>query len=220
MNKQTKPNQMPKETWETVKRGLDIKINTKQIERDAKAAQRVAARKEETQIRLPMIIEQNIDYQGTKDIAKKHNGALIKLERLVQLLNDPDFVKSIEDTKSYKRDRYTFFWIDTVGTNLNGYYRMNPQGKTLDEMFTFISRLFDSEVKKVPSNEILYFKKTDLPLAVEVFSKVSFLHARLEVSGDGFWPYSTAPLVVVEQASAKPVTVWQRIGKPFQYLKK
>jgi hypothetical protein len=197
---------MPKETWEAVKRGLGIVINTEQIERDAKAAQRVAARKEETQIRLPMIIEQEADYKKSKNIAKMHNGALIKLERLVQLLNDPDFVKSIEGTESYKTDGYTWFWTDTVGINLDGLYRMNPQGKTLDEMFTFISDSFDRNVEKIPFNERARFWKGNRPLSVYVGGSNVF-DMRLYVYGYNYeFNNLDVPVVVVEQGQAESAT--------------
>ncbi len=209
-NKQTNPNLPSRESWEAVKRDLGIVINPDEVERDAKAAQRVTARKEETQIRLPMIIEQEADYEESNNIAKKHNGALIKLERLPQLLNDPDFVESIESTESYKRDGYIRFWIDTVGTNLDGHYRMNPQGKTLDEMFTFISDSFDINVEKIPHNERAHFRKRNQPLSVNV-RRSDFEYWRLIV-GD-LSPSFVAPVVVVEQASVQPVAIRQRIIK-------
>ena len=202
-NKQINPNQMSKETWEAVKRGLGIVINQDEVERDAKAAQRVAARKEETQIRLPMIIEQEADYEESKNIAKKHNGALIKLERLVQLLNDPDFVKSIEGTESYKTDGEIWFWIGIVGTNLDGFYRMNPQGKTLDEIFTFISDIFDEKVEKIPHNERARFWKGNWPLSVNV--RRSDIDVRRLIVGD-LSPSFVAPVVVVEQGQAESAT--------------
>ncbi len=202
-NKQINPNQMSKETWEAVKRGLGIVINQDEVERDAKAAQRVAARKEETQIRLPMIIEQEADYEESKNIAKKHNGALIKLERLVQLLNDPDFVKSIEGTESYKTDGEIWFWIGIVGTNLDGFYRMNPQGKTLDEIFTFISDIFDEKVEKIPHNERARFWKGNWPLSVNV--RRSDIDVRRLIVGD-FRPSFVAPVVVVDQDQAESAT--------------
>ena len=202
-NKQTNPNLPSRESWEAVKRDLGIVINPDEVERDAKAAQRVTARKEETQSRLPMIIEQEADYKKSKNIAKMHNGALIKLERLVQLLNDPDFVKSIEGTESYKTDGYTWFWTDTVGTNLDGYYRMNPQGKTLDEMFTFISNIFDEKVEKIPHNERARFWKGYWHLSVNV--NRSDIDVRRLIVGD-LSPSRVAPVVVVEQGQAESAT--------------
>jgi hypothetical protein len=205
-NKQTNPNQMPKETWEAVKRGLGIVINPDEVESDAKAAQRVTARKEEqieTQIRLPMIIEQEADYEESKNIAKKHNGALIKLERLVQLLNDPDFVKSIEGTESYKTHGDTWFWTGTKGTNLDGFYRTNPQGKTLDEMFTFISDSFDEKVEKIPFNERARFWKGNWPLSVNV-RRSDFNVRRLFVVG--YRLDLLALVVVVDQDQAESAT--------------
>ena len=204
-NKQTNPNQMPKETWEAVKRGLGIVINTEQIERDAKAAQRVAARKEETQIRLPMIIEQEADYKKSKNIAKMHNGALIKLERLVQLLNDPDFVKSIEGTESHKTHGGTSFCIATKNVNLKGHYRMNPQGKTLDEMFTFISDSFDEKVEKIPFNERAYFLIEDWPLYV-IVNRSGVGKERLYVYGEEFNTVNVLMVVVVDQGQAESAT--------------
>ncbi len=197
---------MPKETWEAMKRSFGIKINQDEVERDAKAAQRVAARKEEqieTQIRLPMIIEQEADYEESKNIAKKHNGALIKLERLVQLLNDPDFVKSIEGTELYKTDGEIWFWIGIVGTNREGYYRMNPQGKTLDEMFTFISNSPDRKVKKIPFNERAKFWKGNQPLFV--FVRRPDIDVRRLIVGN-FSPSFVAPVVVVDQDQAESAT--------------
>ena len=153
-------------------------------------------RAREVETALPKVVEQRADYQRSVDVAREHNGTLIKLERLPQLLNDPEFVKTIEGTESYKRIGYTWFWTDTVGTNLSGgYYRINPQGKTLDEMFTFISKEFDSKVQAVPFNERARFYKGNQPLAVDVLrSDVNC--ERLYV--DGFRPDIAAPVVVVD----------------------
>ena len=133
----------------------------------------------------------------------------VKLERLPQLLNDPDFVKSIEGTEYNKRNGYTWFWTDTVGTNLSGYYRINPQGKTLDEMFTHISDIFDSKVQAVPFNEIVHFYKGNQPLSVVVW-RSDVGDRRLDVDGDDRLG-DVAPAVVVEQVQvlSKPGSVAQ-----------
>ena len=155
----------------------------------------VRTRAREAETALPKIIEHEADYQKSAEVAREHNGTLIRLERLPQLLNDPEFVKSVEGTESYKRIGHTWFWTDTVGTNLSGYYRINPQGKTLDEMFTFISKDFDSKVQAVPFNERVYFYKGNQPLAVDVL-RSDVNRERLYV--DGFRPDIAAPVVVVD----------------------
>jgi hypothetical protein len=163
----------------------------------------VRTRAREVEIALPKVVEQIADYHQSGDVASQHNGTRIKLERLPALLNDPEFVKTIEDTGSYKRNGYTWFWTDTVGTNLSGYYKINPKGKTLDEMFTFISKDFDRKVEAVPFNERAYFYKGSKPLSVVVGR--SDVLRRLDVDGyDGL--DLVAPVVVVEQDSsqAKP----------------
>ncbi|MDE1768144.1 MAG: hypothetical protein KGH64_01900 [Candidatus Micrarchaeota archaeon] len=157
----------------------------------------VRTRAREVETVLPKVVERKADYQRSGDVASEHNGTRIRLERLPQLLNDPDFVKSIEGTESYKRNGYTWFWTDTVGTNLSGYYKINPQGKTLDEMFTFISKEFDSKVQAVPFNERAYFYKGNQPLSVAVGGSDVY-GRRLFVDGDGRL-VSVAPVVVVEQ---------------------
>ena len=156
----------------------------------------VRTRAREAETALPKVVEQIADYQRSVDVAREHNGALIKLERLPQLLNDPDFVKSIEDTESYKRNGFTWFWTDTVGTNLSGYYRINPQGKTLDEMFTFISKDFDSKVQAVPFNERASFWKGNQPLSV-VVGRPGVYDGRLYIFGYDRLD-SVAPVVVVD----------------------
>ncbi|MDE1833930.1 MAG: hypothetical protein KGH64_01180 [Candidatus Micrarchaeota archaeon] len=162
----------------------------------------VRTRARDVETVLPKVVEQSADYQRSGEIASSHNGTRIRLERLPQLLNDPDFVKSIEGTGSYKRDGYTWFWTDTVGTNLSGYYRINPQGKTLDEMFTFISDSFDRKVEKVPFKERAYFWKGNRPLSVGVW-RSGVDGGRLGV--DGYDRLDVvAPVVVVEQVRAKP----------------
>ena len=164
----------------------------------------VRTRAREVETVLPKVVERKADYQRSGDVASEHNGTRIRLERLPQLLNDPYFVKSIEGTESYKGNGYTWFWTDTVGTNLSGYYKINPQGKTLDEMFTFISKEFDSKVQAVPFNERAYFYKGNQPLSVLVWRSDVYFR-RLYVYGY-FRLDNVAPVVVVEQASsqAKP----------------
>ncbi len=149
---------------------------------------------------LPKVVEQSADYHQSGDVASQHNGTRIKLERLPALLNDPEFVKTIESTESYKRSGYTWFWTDTVGTNLSGYYKINPKGKTLDEMFTFISKEWDRDVEKVPFNERACFWKGSQPLSVRV-RRSGILDRRLVVCGFDRLD-DVAPVVVVEQAQA------------------
>ncbi len=165
----------------------------------------VRTRAREAETALPKVVEQKADYQRSVDVARKHNGTIIRLERLPQLLNDPEFVKSIESTESYKRKGYTWFWTDTEGTNLNGYYRINPQGKTLDEIFTLISDRFDRKIENVPFNERSYFYKGNQHLSVDVGGLDGV--GRLYVSGNGRLG-DVAPVVVVEQvqsmATAQP----------------
>lgn len=162
---------------------------------------------------LPKVVEQAADYQRSGEIASMYNGTRIRLERLPQLLNDPDFVKSIEGTDSYKRNGYTWFWTDTVGTNLSGYYRINPQGKTLDEMFTPISESFDRMVEKVPFDKLAYFWDGDQPLSVHVRRWVIDLR-RLNVYGH-YWLDGVAPVVVVEQAQASSQAKPKKIANGF-----
>ena len=161
----------------------------------------VRTRAREVETTLPKVVEQKADYHHKSgDVASEHNGTRVKLERLPQLLNDPDFVKTIEGTESYKRNGYTWFWTDTVGTNLSGYYKINPKGKTLDEMFEFISKEFDSKVRAVPFNERAYFWKGSQPLSVDV-RRSDVDNGRLGVDGDGRLD-DVAPVVVVEQVQA------------------
>ena len=155
---------------------------------------RTRAREVETV--LPKVVEQMADYQRSVDVAREHNGTLIRLERLPQLLNDPDFVKSIESTESYKRNGSVWFWTDTVGTNLNGYYRINPQGKSLDDMFRFISASLDTKAKEVPFNERAYFWIGNYPLSVGIRGSDSD-YGRLVVYGDDGLD-NAAPVVVVD----------------------
>ena len=56
-------------------------------------------RASEVETVLPKVVEQIADYQRSVDVAREHNGTLIRLERVLQLLDDPDFVKSIESTE-------------------------------------------------------------------------------------------------------------------------
>ena len=156
----------------------------------------VKTKAREVEAFLPKIVEQRADYQGSIDVARKHNGAIIRLEKLPQLLNDPDFVKSVEGTESYKKNGSVWFWTYIAGNNLNGYYRINPQGKTLDEMFIFISNEFDSKVKAVPLNESTYFLKGNRPLSFCI-SRSGVGLRRLDING-----YKglgiVAPVVVVD----------------------
>ena len=180
-------------------------------------AVRIRARKVETvkvETVLPMVVEivHGADYQRSGDIASEYNGTRIKLERLPQLLNSPEFVKSIEGTDSYKSKGEIWFWTGTVGTNLSGYCRINPQGKTLEKMFRFISKEFDSKVQAVPFNERAYFDKVEgsQPVAVEI--RGTGFHCRLGVYND-YWLIAGAPVVVVEQAQAAEVGSFYKIGK-------
>ena len=157
---------------------------------------------------FPRVIEHRADWRRSVEFARRQKGTLIGLERLLQLLGDPDFVKYVESTDSYKRNGYTWFWINTIGTNLNGYYRINRNGKSLGETFQFVSEKFDRNVEGFPFGEIVHFSKGDKPLAVSVWGLGVNLF-RLNI-GSGKLEY-VAPVVVVEHGKdsgqAKP-TAW------------
>ena len=182
---------------------MSVRTRAREVETVLLDFMSVRTRAREVETVLPKVVEQKADYQRSGDVASEHNGTRIRLKRLPQLLNDPEFVKTIEGTESYKRNGYTWFWTGTVGTNLSGYYEINPQGKTLDAMFTFISKEFDSKVHAVPFNKRAYFWKGHQPLSVVVGGSGVYFE-RLNVPGLARLD-SAAPVVVVEQDQAAKV---------------
>ena len=157
----------------------------------------------------PSVFEEAKNYNKSRDFARGQNGSLItSLERLHELFNDKEFVKSLENTAHYNKKGYVWFWTDIQGTDLNGYYRRNPSGKALEEMFQFIAKGWLTvrkmrDKKEIKEDEISYFFKCKRALSVSV-------------KGPGWWRLSVgavktvgaaAPAVVVEQAQApsKPV---------------
>ena len=82
----------------------------------------------------------------------------------------------------------------------DGYYRINPQGKKLDDMFQFISKGFDSKVQVVTFNEKVPFYKENRPLSA-VVRRSGVGDNRLLVDGDDRLD-GVAPVVVVEGEDA------------------
>ncbi len=117
-------------------------------------------------------------------------GGVKSLERLHQLIHDPEFVKNIENTEFYKRNGYAWFWTGIKGTEKARYHRITSQG------FEFISNNYDAAVKKVPHNELAYFYKGSNYLSVGV-RRSDVDYGRLLVDGfDGL--DGVAPVVVVD----------------------
>ncbi len=100
---------MPKETWEAVKRSLGIEINTKQIERDAKAAQRVAARKEESIYFDLKIIKQPAYYEESINILKE-NG-LRPLTCREALSRAPELIEKLKGENFFLAEKIRKFMI-------------------------------------------------------------------------------------------------------------
>lgn len=159
----------------------------------------VKVRADEVKRVLPQSVETGTGHQRTGDVASEHNGTIIKLESLPRLLNDPEFVKSIEGAASYQTDGYVRLQVDTSGTKLRGFYKMNSDGKTLDEMFTFISDSFDSNVEKVPFKDRVVFCKGGglLPL---IINSPAFDSRNKPTHGNS--PAAAASEMVVEPPSA------------------
>ena len=150
----------------------------------------------------PHVFEQEKNHSKSRDFAREQKGGLItSIERLHELFNDTEFVKSLENTAHYKKKGYVWFWTDIQGTDLSGYYRRNPNGKTLEEMFQFIAKGWKTvkemrDKKEIKPDEISYFFKCKRALSVSV-------------KGPGWWRLSigavktlgaAAPVVIVEQA--------------------
>ena len=88
------PNQMPKETWEAVKRGLGIEIDTNKIEREAKAAKRVSAREEKTP--EYRILTTNSNGVNLFDALKRSDGegkTMPSHSQLRRIIEDPELLE-------------------------------------------------------------------------------------------------------------------------------
>ena len=96
-NQRINPDQMPKETWEAVKRGLGIEIDKGKIEREVNAAQRVRARE-----------EKNPEYKILRTLSR--GASLFDALRIAEnegktMLSHPQFQSITEDPELYEKYR-------------------------------------------------------------------------------------------------------------------
>ncbi|MDE1768671.1 MAG: hypothetical protein KGH64_00050 [Candidatus Micrarchaeota archaeon] len=126
----------------------------------------------------------------------KKVGKLFTLEEFPKVFNS--LVNGLENTKAYKLNGYVFFYLDTIGTNMNGYYKFNPAGKTVQEMFQQVSEM---EYRHLPFENQSYIHGGSMPLRV-FLEHDSFIHGgRLNVLGDGRLG-GVAPVVVTKHPSS------------------
>ncbi len=119
-----------------------------------------------SRIVLPEFFEVSSDYYASKRFADKQEREQVRLERLPELMHDKEFLNVVENTETYKQYGYLSFWSGTIGTKLDGYYRMNPQGRRLNEMFQFISKDRSVAVVNPTLDGLAHFEKGVLPLLV------------------------------------------------------
>ena len=74
-----------------------------------------------------------IDHMKLDFNSAQREGMLFGLEEL------PKFLKTVighlENSGTFKENGHVWFYLDTKGTRMDGYYRFNINGKTLEEMF-------------------------------------------------------------------------------------
>ena len=152
---------------------------------------------------LPEIIEHEADARLSKIIARSYGGHLIELERVPELILDIKFMDKIKKTSTYSKYGDVWFWTGTVGTELNGYYKINPEGRDVKDRFVPIKR--DSSRSGIYNcRQIALFLRGDEQLSVSIISTSTFAGRDITVSG-AFRDSMHAPLVVIDNANADDI---------------
>ena len=160
----------------------------------------IAVKSRIASVQLPKIVEHDADAKLSGIIARSYSGHLIELERVPELILDSRFMDSIRKTSSYSRHGDVWFWTGTVGTELNGYYKINPEGRDVKDRFVPIKR--DSSLFGTRDcRQVALFLKGDMQLSVSIISAFTFAGRDITVSG-AFRDSMPAPLVVIDNANA------------------
>ena len=136
------------------------------------------------------ILEQIANHEQSKQ-----KGQLLSLDELPQFLRE--HIKDLENTSYYKEKGYVWFYLVTAGTELDGYFKVNQDGKTFEEMLQKVSK---KEYNNLPFNEKARFWRGNQPLRVGLNRGPG--GGRLGVTGS-YSPQLGAPVVVVKQNLAQ-----------------
>jgi hypothetical protein len=144
------------------------------------------------------VFEQRVQVNFTQS---KAMGQLLTLEELPKFLSTGG-IKDLENTTLYKQIGYTSFFLDTIGTMMDGTYKFNATAQTVQEMFKEVSK-YDWE--DLPFSERAQFGAGNKPLRVYLSTVGTGcgIRERLSVHADGS-PDIPAPVVVIKCAEQKP----------------
>jgi UDP:flavonoid glycosyltransferase YjiC (YdhE family) len=129
----------------------------------------------------------------------KAAGTMLTLEELPQLLRTS--LAALENTRHFQQKGYVLFYLLTVGTEMDGPHKFNPEGTTFYEMFKPVTI---EEFSKLPFNEKAYFYGGTRPLYVMIGSTKNGGEGRINVSAEGNYELD-APIVVVKKGRTGPV---------------
>jgi hypothetical protein len=134
------------------------------------------------------VLEWSADY-----VQSKTRGTQLTLEELPNFLSTR--LEDLENTKSYRRDGHVWFYLGTVGTDMDGPYRFDQEARTLQEMFKPVT---ETEYDLLPFSERARFWAGDKPLSVHLWLNPLVDGKRLGIDGVDS-PLHLAPVVVVKQ---------------------
>ncbi len=131
------------------------------------------------------------------DLRLSREAADTRGKRLITFKEVPRFLrlhmKDIENTNYYKANGVAWFYLDTVGMEMKGYYRFNSEGKRQDEMFKPVSK---EEFDNLLAEEKAHFGSDDKKqLAVYILRDPKPDQWRIGVIGSD--PHYPASLVVL-----------------------
>ncbi len=126
----------------------------------------------------------------------QEHGTLLTLQSLPQFMQN-GLLAGLENTTHYKKEGHVWFYL-ADGTKMNGPYRFKSEAKTIEEMFTKVSK---EEWKKLPYNKRAYFYGGNRPLSLHLYNVVRD-NRRLNIDGERSPDY-TAPVVVIAQVQSQ-----------------
>ena len=124
-----------------------------------------------------------------------------QFEHADDFLTFPEFVSAftaivegLENTNFYKNHGYVWFYLNSTGLKTQGYFKLNPAGKTIEEMFIPVST---NEYSRLPYRERAYFLPGEQRMRIYLGHDPRACRARIVVGHNK--PQYPAPAVVVKQ---------------------
>ena len=156
----------------------------------------------ESDVSTPVVVEKSSNYFSSYLLAEKKRTKLITPERLVDQLDNERFLMALERTSFYSQNSYIWFWTGAIGTNLNGYYAIDIDGKS--KKLRFVSMQWTGELDNLPFNRRVYFHQGNGPITIDMWKTSK--HGGITSMSGVRQPMAEAPVIVYAQDEGRIMT--------------